>query len=71
MLSPDSSRTMHSFKMDTHTVQNEQPRHVSETHKSSILPSPYILNSYTSVTTLVKHPWVLDLGTGVSETFQC
>lgn len=32
MLSPDSSRTMHSFKMDTHTVQNEQPWHVSETH---------------------------------------
>lgn len=61
---------MHSFKMDTHTVQNEQPRHVSETHIHTTY-SPYILNSYTSVTTLVKHPRVLDLGTGVSETFQC
>lgn len=70
MLSPDSSRTMHSFKMDTHTQykMNNQDTFLKHT---SILPSPYILNSYIIVTTLVKHPWVLDLGTGVSETFQC
>lgn len=46
MLSPDSSRTMHSFKMDTHTVQNEQPRHVSETH-------PYYLVLTSSTVTLL------------------